>query len=209
MTLLKTSQASADEALLDQFVPMFHEGGRHQILVNAPVEVTYAVAQDVSLRDSRIIRTILRAREWMLGSKVRSADLPAKSLIQETKSIGWGELASVPGRELVMGAITQPWAADVVFRAIPPEQFASYCEPNHVKIAWTVRADPISETRSVFRTETRVVACDAEARSRMLRYWLVFSPGILLIRLVLIRLIRREAERRYRSNETVVHRKAL
>jgi hypothetical protein len=193
------------ELLLDRFVPQFDEGGRHQILVNAPAAVTFAVAQEVSLRDSWIIRTILRTREQILGSKAKSADLPAKSLIEETKSIGWGELASLPGKELVMGAITQPWAADVVFRAIPPEQFATYTEPNHVKIAWTLRVEAINETQSVFRTETRVVACDAKARSRMLRYWIVFSPGILLIRMVLIRLIRREAERRYNASRFVAH----
>jgi hypothetical protein len=199
MTIPESSQEAHQEILLDRFVPKYDEGGRHQISVRAPASITFAVAQEVSLHDSWIIRAILTGRQWMLGSKGQASILPAKSLIQETKSIGWGELASVPGRELVMGAITQPWAADVVFRAIPPEQFASYCEPNHVKIAWTLRVDAIDDARSLFRTETRVVACDAQARSRMMRYWIVFSPGILLIRMVLIRLIRGEAERRYRG----------
>ena len=45
-------------------------------------------------------------------------------------AIGWGVLAEVPGREIVMGAVTQPWLADVVFRPIPPEEFASFHEPD-------------------------------------------------------------------------------
>jgi len=81
-----------------------------------------------------------------------------------------------------MGAVTQPWYADVVFRPLPPDQFAAFNEPGYVKIAWTLRADPIAQTESVFRTETRAVATDASARVRFRRYWSFLSPGIILIR---------------------------
>ena len=87
------------------------------------------------------------------------------------RSIGWGVLADVPGREIVMGAITQPWLADVVFRALPPEEFAAFDEPGFVKIAWTLRADPVTATTSIFRTETRVTTTDPTARARFRRYW--------------------------------------
>jgi hypothetical protein len=33
------------------------------------------------------------------------------------QSLGWGVLAEDPDREVVVGAATKPWAADVVFRA--------------------------------------------------------------------------------------------
>ena len=70
----------------------------------------------------------------------------------------------------------------MVFRPLPPEQFARFNEPGYVKIAWTLRADPAGETRSVFRTETRVVATDPGARTKFRRYWSFASPGIVLIR---------------------------
>jgi hypothetical protein len=70
----------------------------------------------------------------------------------------------------------------VTFRAIAPDDFAAFAEPDHVKTAWTLRADPVGEDYSIFRTETRAVATDAAARREFRFYWAAFSPGIWLIR---------------------------
>jgi len=44
--------------------------------------------------------------------------------------------------------------------------------------------------------KTRVTTTDADARRRFRRYWSVFSPGILLIRLEALRLLRASARQR-------------
>jgi hypothetical protein len=97
------------------------------------------------------------------------------------------------------GAVTQPWMADVVFRRLPPEEFAAFDDPGYVKIVWTLRADPIGDTLSVFRTETRAVATDGVARAKFRRYWSLLSPGIILIRWASLRPLKVDAERRARS----------
>jgi hypothetical protein len=91
-------------------------------------------------------------------------------------------LAEVPGREIVMGAVTQPWRADVRFQRLPPESFAEFNAPGYAKIVWTLVAEPLGPEESIFRTETRVVTTDSESRRRVRLYWSIFSPGILLIR---------------------------
>lgn len=101
-----------------------------------------------------------------------------------------------------MGAVTQPWHADVVFRPLPPSEFAAFSEPDYVKIVWTLRADPIDPNGSMFRTETRAVATDSTARARFRRYWSFLSPGIILIRWASLRTLKREAERRARGGRT-------
>jgi hypothetical protein len=63
-----------------------------------------------------------------------------------------------------------------------------------VKIAWTLRADPISRSQSIFRTETRAVATDAAARRKFRRYWAVLSPGIILIRRASLKPLKAAAE---------------
>jgi hypothetical protein len=83
-----------------------------------------------------------------------------------------------------------------VFRPLPPEEFAAFHEPDSVKIVWTLRADPLSATESIFRTETRVVTTDAAARAKFRRYWAFASPGIILIRWALLGPLKAEAERR-------------
>jgi hypothetical protein len=105
-------------------------------------------------------------------------------------------LAEVPGREIVMGAVTQPWHANVVFRPLPPDEFAAFNEPGYVKIVWTLRADPRGAHASIFRTETRAVATDAYARAKFRQYWSFLSPGIILIRWASLHPLKSKAERR-------------
>lgn len=191
--------AQQSDPLFDQFVPVYDVCERHSIAVAAPAAVTFAAAKEMSLEQSWIVRAILRAREILLGSR-RTDRLPPQGILAMTESIGWGHLAVIPGHEIVMGAITRPWEPDVVFRPVPPDQFAAYTEPGHVKIAWTLRADKTGEGTSVFRTETRVTPCDEEARRLFRRYWRKVSPGILLIRLAMLRPLKKEAERRARAS---------
>src|SRR5262249_47613425 len=96
--------------------------------------------------------------------------------------------------------VTKPWEPNVTFRALPPGEFAAFSEPDYVKIAWTLRADPIDRTSCVFRTETRAIATDPAARSRFRWYWAFASPGIALIRRLSLRPLKRDAERRVRSS---------
>jgi len=99
----------------------------------------------------------------------------------------------------IMGAVTRPWEADPVFRAVLPADFAKFDEPGYIKIVWTLRADPAANGESVLRTETRVIATDAQARKRFRRYWSFLSPGIIAIRRVLLPAAKAEAEGRWRK----------
>jgi hypothetical protein len=191
--------ARADEAdaLLDRFMPVYDVVERHHVRMAAPAGVTFAAACEQDLMALPIARAIFKAREILLGGESDLVSRP-RGLLAMTKSIGWGMLAEVPDREVVMGAVTQPWHANVVFRPLPPDQFADFNEPDHVKIVWTLRADPIGANASIFRTETRAHATDREARAKFRRYWSFLSPGIILIRWAALKPLRDDAERRAR-----------
>ena len=187
------------DPLLDRFIPVYEIVERHQTEVAAPAEVTLSAACDMALDDSRIIRAVFRGREILLRARPDTTPRP-RGIVALTKSLGWGVLAESPGREIVMGAVTQPWLPDVVFRALSPEDFAAFHEPGYVKIAWTLRADPLPDGRSIFRTETRAIATSPDARARFRSYWARLSPGIILIRRMTLGPLRREAERRLRQS---------
>ena len=108
--------------------------------------VTLAAAREMDLQGSGVVRTIIKAREMILGATPDDRPRP-RGLLAEMQSLGWGVLADVPGREVVVGAVTRPWEANVTFRALPPDQFAAFSEPGYVKIAWTLRAEPIESDR--------------------------------------------------------------
>ena len=186
------------DPLLNRFMPTYEIVERHHVVVAAPAAVTLDVARDVDLQASPVVRAIIRAREVLLGATPDDRRHP-RGLLKEVQALGWGVLADVPGREVVVGAVTRPWEANVVFRALPSDQFAAFNEPGYVKIAWTIRADPINATESVFLTETRAIATDANARTKFRRYWSFLSPGIIVIRWTVLGPVKKESERRARE----------
>jgi hypothetical protein len=188
------SPSDADP-LLDRFMPVYDVAERHHVHVAAPPDITFTAACEQDLMALPVVRGVFRAREILLGSEPETTARP-RGLLALTTSMGWGVLTELPGRQVVVGAVTQPWLANVVFRPLPPGEFAAFNEPDYVKIVWTLRADPAGTGESIFRTETRAVATDATARATFRRYWSFLSPGIILIRRALLRPLKREAERR-------------
>ena len=189
------ARAERHDALLDSVMPDYDVVERHAVGVAAPPPVTLAAACEARLEASLVIRAIFRAREIVLGSKPQDEVRP-RGLLALTTSIGWRILKEVPDREVVVGAVTQPWLADVVFRPLPADEFVAFRDPDFVKIAWTLRVEPDGPGRSMLYTETRAVATDDAARAKFMRYWRRFSPGIVLIRRLMLGPIRRDAERR-------------
>lgn len=185
---------------IDRFVPAGDVVERHAVRVRAPASATWEAALEQRLDDSLAVRLVffLRSVPARLLGRYRPSPTEAGTLLEQTKALGWGVLSETPGREVVMGAVTRPWEADVTFHALPPERFAAFDEPGWVKIAWTLEAEPLGDGRSRFRTETRAVATDDDARRRFRRYWRVVAPGVVLVRLLSLVSVRRRALRRAR-----------
>lgn len=185
------------DPVLDIFMPNYEVVDRHSVQIAAPAEVVLAAASETNIEKSPVVRAIFKGREFILGSERDKAILP-RGLLAEMQSIGWRVLAELPGREIVMGAVTKPWEPNAVFIGLAPDEFRKFQEPGYVKIAWTLRADAAGSTEAVFRTETRAVATDTEARRKFRRYWSFLSPGIIAIRDVMLPAVKAEAERRFR-----------
>jgi hypothetical protein len=182
------------DELLDRFIPTFDVVERHHINVNAPAAVTLAVAQNMDLSSSPVVRAIFKGREVILGAAPDRRPRP-RGLVDDVIALGWVVLAEVHGREIVLGSVTKPWEPNVTFRSVPPAAFAAFDEPGYVKIAWTLRADATDTNTSVFRTETRAIATDPRARDKFRWYWSFLSPGIALIRRMSLKPVKKEAER--------------
>jgi hypothetical protein len=186
---------SEEDSLLDQFMPEYEVVERHHVRVAAPPAITLTAAREMDLLESQIARAIFKGRELILGATPGDEARP-RGLLALVQSLGWVVLADLPGREVVVGAATKPWEPNPTFRGVPAEAFAAFAEPGYVKIAWTLRADPDGASASIFRSETRAVATDPSARARFRLYWSCLSPGIILIRRLMLGPLKAEAERR-------------
>jgi hypothetical protein len=189
-----TLPGTTSSARVDRFMPVYEVREVHQIDVAASPDVTFAVAQRVDLQQAPLVRAIFSLRN--LPARLRGEQPVTFSigLLAETRAMGWGTLSEAPGREVIMGAVTRPWESAPRFQALLPDRFASFSEPGYAKIIWTLTAEPRGDDQSVFITETRVQTTDSDSRERFRRYWATLSPGILLIRLQALDLVKREAE---------------
>jgi hypothetical protein len=181
------------DLLMSRHMPRHDIAEVHRIRVNAPAGVAYDALLRMDLQQSSIIRGIFRARELLLGARGTSR-ATGEPFLAELRSLGWGVLDTA-NRRLVLGAVTQPWQSNVVFRSLPPAAFARWDSVGYVKIVVTFAADSLGPNLSEVRTETRALATDADSRAKFRRYWSIFSPGILLIRTQSLELVRRDAER--------------
>jgi hypothetical protein len=179
---------------IDRFMPTYEVREVHQTNVAAPPNLTFAAAQRMDLQHAPLVRAIFAVRS--LPGRLRG-ERPvsfSEGLLAETRAIGWGTLSETPGQEVIMGAVTRPWESTPTFHALSPERFADFNEPGYAKIIWTLAAEPRGEGQSVFLTETRVQTTDPDSRERFRKYWATLSPGILLIRLQALDLVKTEAE---------------
>jgi hypothetical protein len=190
------------DQILDQFMPSYEVREYHETRVAAPADLAFTVARELDMQGSGLVRAIFKGRELLMGAAPGERRQP-QSLLSEVLALGWRILAEEPGRELVLGAVTRPWEAEVKFRGLPPEEFAEFQEPGYAKIAWTMVVEATGPDSSIFRTETRVATTDSESRRRFRRYWSMVSPGVVLIRREMLRLVRLEAGRRHRSSSLV------
>ena len=183
--------------LIEHYIARPEHRTRHEVVIRAPADLVFKLACEMDMQAHPVARAIFWLREKLMKASPRPR--VARGLVAETKSLGWGVLAERPGRELVMGAVTEPWEANVTFRAVRPEQFVEFAEPGLVKIAWSLEAEALAPAVTRLATETRVLPIGEVARQRFERYWRRFRPGILMLRLLMLPRLRRDAERAYRS----------
>lgn len=185
---------------LDRFMPRWDVRERFELEVDAPADLVLRTATEFDMQSLPLVKAVFRLREVLLGSAPTAPRTP-QGILAETRSLGWGLLAEEADRWIACGAHCQPWQADVRFIALAPAAFAAFAEPDQVKIAWTIEAQPLGPARSRLVQETRAVATDEPARARFRRYWRWARFGIVSIRLLLLPAVRRAAEQQWRREQ--------
>jgi hypothetical protein len=183
--------------LIDRFIPQPDVCDEHHIDIHAPAHLVLDLATKMDLQALPVVHALI----WIRGKVMGAHDAPRKAtaLLDELTSLGWQVLASVDSGIYVLGVVARPWTADVGFQGVPADRFAAFHEPDVVKIVVTLEAEPTGSETTRFTTETRVKATDAGALRKFRRYWRRAAPGIVLIRLAMLRALKHDAERIWRN----------
>jgi hypothetical protein len=184
--------------LIDKYLPTAEFHDYHEARVQAEPERAYTALRDLDMMKSPMIRALFALRT--IPSRSRSSALsqatatkPA-SFVQMSLDAGMVIFEEIPGQELVAGCVTRPWQPVVKFLGLPAPEFIAFREPGFTKIAWNIAVAPAGPGYSLVSTETRIAPTDAGSRRKFRLYWLLFSPGIRLIRRIALRLLKLELD---------------
>lgn len=181
--------------LIDTYMPSFDAGERHERRVRGEPQRAYEAFRALDFRRSFVVRALFAIRTLpsrFRGLRSPDASAAGRPFLEEVLAVGWRILEEAPGRELVAGAVTRPWAPVVQFRGMPGPEFIAFAEPGFTKIAWNIAVAPDGDGWTLVSTETRVRATDQASRRKFLRYWFFVSPGVRLIRRMALSLLEKE-----------------
>jgi hypothetical protein len=189
---------SATLDLIDTYLPAYDVVLTEHRVVEAAPEVVFAAAKsfDFLTTDAKPVTALMTLRTLPGRLRGRTTATP-KTLMLATDAgalPGWVTLGEVPGRELVFGAVGTFWRADIEWRDVPAEEFASFSEPGWGKIACHLLVRPDGQGRSTLSYECRTATTDLTSRAQMSRYWWLIRPFVGYILRSVIRTIQGNVE---------------
>jgi hypothetical protein len=188
--------------VLDRLVPTFQAVERHSATVAASADQVWAALSQVTTGELRLFRLLMGVRV-LPGRLVRS---PRARFDADEPLLGWAVrfgftvLGEDARRELVFGAIGQPWrlaGGRGMVAVVDGSDFAAFDRAGYAKMAANLRLDPIAGGGAIqLTTETRVACTDPTSARRFARYWRLIRPASGAIRRSWLTAIKRRAERR-------------
>ncbi len=178
---------------LDDFLPEFQFGERHEVRVNAPPPRVFRAIKSVTAGEIRFFQTLTWIRSPSLGRRRESilSAPPHQAILEVAIRSGFALLAEETDREVVIGLLLGRPRVDP---APTSAQFAEFREAGCAKVAMNFHIEP-GDGFSTLTTETRVTGTDEAAVRGFAAYWRLIYPGSALIRRMWLRAIKERAER--------------
>jgi hypothetical protein len=186
--------------VLDRLVPSFQAVERHSTTIAATPDQVWAALSQVTASELRVFRVLMgvRALPGRLARSPRARFDADEPLLGWAVRFGFSILGEDARRELVVGAIGQPWrlAGGRGMAVAGGQDFAAFDQPGYAKMAANFRLDLIAGGRATrLSTETRVACTDPSSARRFGRYWRLIRPASGAIRRSWLTAIKRRAER--------------
>jgi hypothetical protein len=184
---------------LDRLVPSFQAVERHSTTIAASSDQVWTAMSQVTTGELRLFRVLMGVRVLpgrLVGSPRARFD-GDEPLLGWVVRFGFSILGEDVRRELVFGAIAQPWrlAGGRGIAIANGQDFAAFDQPGYAKMAANFRLDPITSKAVQLSTETRVACTDPTSARRFARYWRLIRPASGAIRRSWLAAIERRAER--------------
>jgi len=187
-------------SVLDRLVPAFQAAEGHATTIAASADQVWAALAQVTVGELGLFRLLMGLRVlpgWLLG-RPRARFDAEEPLLGWAVRFGFTILGEDAGRELVVGAIGQPWrlGGGRGIAVGSGDELAAFDQAGYAKMAVNFRLAPLPGGRATqLSTETRVGCTDAASARRFARYWWLIRPASGAIRRSWLAAIKRRAER--------------
>lgn len=170
--------------LIDDFLPEYQITKRHQIIINAPVNVVYETLLTVNMARSILVKLLF---------KIRGLPHPMLTL-NELQRIGFTCLGKVQEQELLLGLVGRFWTIKGDLQPVSQESFKTFHKNGFAKAVWNFSLEETDKSRTVIRTETRIQCLDKKSYYQFRLYWFLVGPFSSLIRKIMLKIIKKDAE---------------
>jgi len=186
--------------LIDDVMPKWEVGSRHQIVVHAGVAETYAAIRSANLGAHPMARLMLGVRALpgaLLSGTLRELRTrnSAPIALADFEARGFHVVAESPPTDMLIGLEGEFWTVSGRLRPVSAADFRTPVPPGLARAAWSFTVEAVTPTSTILKTETRVLTGSPAARRRFRCYWAVVGMGSGLIRRMMLRAIKGEAER--------------
>ena len=189
--------------LIDEALPAYDFNEVHSAEVAAAADVVYEALFTFDMGKPLIVRALMGIRSipTLLKGSRGSHDRRPLTLADAGRA-GFTLLATDPPREVVLGIQGQFWKLSPNTHCVTAAEFRAPIPADIARAAWNFFVEPISPTRSVLRTETRILCGDVESRRRFGFYWKIIRPGSGIIRHAMLAAVKDEAMRASRLSRS-------
>jgi hypothetical protein len=204
---MKRATGTQPETLLDRVLPMYEFRGAVSTVIHALPSEIFRALEEVTPAEMPLAMALgeLRYLPTRLTGRQMPKTPPAKPFLQTLLVAGNPVLAKEPEREIVVGSIAKfHQLKDQEFQTFQGAgEFMTFVQPDFQKLAISLRVmgtDPATGYRLTL--EHRTHALSPSARLKFAFYWLAIKPGGNFVSWLLLRAIKRRAERAARMEPT-------
>ncbi|MFZ5895874.1 MAG: hypothetical protein ACOY0T_32765 [Myxococcota bacterium] len=167
--------------LLDALIPTPRLVEVNAVDVLAAPDEAWAAVRELDLSESPLARALFGLRT------AKRVTLSVSELRSTPEKPGFQLLIEDAPRGFAVGAIGQVWRFDIPFVHVAnAQEFAEYCAPGEIKVAWAILVEPLFNAGSRITVEVRVDATDEASWHKFRTYFAVIGPASRLIRRVLL-----------------------
>ena len=185
------------DRLIDDFAREPDVSSAHSIHIAASPESVWRALWRIDLSRLRMARLLvgLRGLPKLLAGRSTLARRSTRPILEEIQSAGFGKLGEHPGSEVVFGVHGRFWRPADNIDPFDRKAFDAPTPAGRARAVMSFELDRIDAEATRLLTETRVTCGDDASRRRFRAYWFFVRPFSGWIRVLLLREIRRRAER--------------